>query len=140
MILLPSHAYYTESAPAKSPAAAKGKGGGRGTKRSAPSKDKDEEEAKDDAKEAGPSPAKKSKVDAPPPPGGPVEIVFSFDTTGSMYPCLTQVSWPQPLPCQARTFGPHHLVMFMVRGRHLHLLWLTLPYYVIDLSWGAGDA
>ena len=24
-------------------------------------------------------------------PGGPVEIVFSFDTTGSMYPCLTQV-------------------------------------------------
>ncbi len=27
----------------------------------------------------------------PPPPGGPVEIVFSFDTTGSMYPCLTQV-------------------------------------------------
>ena len=23
--------------------------------------------------------------------GGPMEIVFSFDTTGSMYPCLTQV-------------------------------------------------
>ena len=40
---------------------------------------------------AEPSVAKKPKAVGPPPPGGPVEIVFSFDTTGSMYPCLTQV-------------------------------------------------
>ena len=40
---------------------------------------------------AEPSVAKKPKAAGPPPPGGPVEIVFSFDTTGSMYPCLTQV-------------------------------------------------
>ena len=40
---------------------------------------------------AEPSVAKKPKATGPPPPGGPVEIVFSFDTTGSMYPCLTQV-------------------------------------------------
>ena len=49
-----------------------------------------------------PSPAKKVKIESPPASGpavaavtggsgGPVEIVFSFDTTGSMYPCLTQV-------------------------------------------------
>lgn len=40
-------------------------------------------------------PAKMPGVDAPPlppPPGGPVEIVFSFDTTGSMSSCLGQVS------------------------------------------------
>ncbi len=40
-----------------------------------------------------PSPAKKPKGGAPPPPGGPVEIAFSFDTTGSMYPCLAQVCY-----------------------------------------------
>lgn len=51
-------------------------------------------EEPDEAKEpeATPTPSKKAKMDADPPPGGPVEIVFSFDTTGSMYPCLTQVS------------------------------------------------
>ena len=32
-----------------------------------------------------------SKASAEVGAGGPVEIVFSFDTTGSMYPCLTQV-------------------------------------------------
>ena len=78
---------------------AKGKGVGSTTKRSASSSktsDKGGEEAKPESlskKDDEPAAAKKAnlKVDVPPPPGGPVEIVFSFDTTGSMYPCLTQV-------------------------------------------------
>jgi len=39
------------------------------------------------------SPAKKPKPAAAAATGGAdiKEIVFSFDTTGSMYPCLTQV-------------------------------------------------
>ena len=40
------------------------------------------------------SPSKKSKVAAAAAATGGAdvkEIVFSFDTTGSMYPCLTQV-------------------------------------------------
>lgn len=70
--------------------------GRRGTKRPSPSSKK--EEASEDPTSTKklpddvPSATKVPKVDArPPPPGGPVEIVFSFDTTGSMYPCLTQV-------------------------------------------------
>ena len=88
----------TESASAKSPASAKGKGTGKTTKHSAPqpkTSNKGGKEAKPEAvseEDNEPAAAKKVKVDAPPPPGGPVEIVFSFDTTGSMYPCLTQVS------------------------------------------------
>ncbi len=46
-----------------------------------------------------PSPAKKPKGGAPPPPGGPVEIAFSFDTTGSMYPCLAQVCYGVGVAC-----------------------------------------
>ena len=70
--------------------------GRRGTKRPSPSSKK--EEASEDPTSTKklpdevPSATKVPKIDAkPPPPGGPVEIVFSFDTTGSMYPCLTQV-------------------------------------------------
>lgn len=48
-----------------------------------------EEEKKE---EKVPSPAKKAKPEAAATAGADVkEIVFSFDTTGSMYPCLTQV-------------------------------------------------
>ena len=43
--------------------------------------------------EKAPSPAKKAKPAAAAATAGAdvKEIVFSFDTTGSMYPCLTQV-------------------------------------------------
>jgi hypothetical protein len=51
--------------------------------------EKDEGEEKTEEDEAGPSPSKKPR---PAPSSSDVkEIVFSFDTTGSMYPCLTQV-------------------------------------------------
>jgi len=90
----PSAKKPTKAAKKEEPAA-KGGRGKRGAKRktedtAASSSKKEEETDETDAGE-GPSTAKKARVDAPPPPGGPVEIVFSFDTTGSMYPCLTQV-------------------------------------------------
>ena len=47
------------------------------------------------AKTAGAAPSSPAATPAPPvggaPPGGPVEIAFSFDTTGSMYACLGEV-------------------------------------------------
>ena len=60
------------------------------------------EEEEEEEKEEKPSPVKKVRVESPPAgdsraagetggSGRAVEIVFSFDTTGSMYPCLTQV-------------------------------------------------
>lgn len=56
--------------------------------------------------------------------GGPVEIVFSFDTTGSMYPCLTQVCYVTyttqhkhvfmsfiPLTVHKRVYNSHSISM-----------------------------
>ena len=54
--------------------------------------EKKEDEKKEDEKkedETGPSPSKKPRPAAA--SSDVKEIVFSFDTTGSMYPCLTQV-------------------------------------------------
>ena len=53
--------------------------------------DKKDDEAED---EPGSSPSKKPKSSAGASAGASdvKEIVFSFDTTGSMYPCLTQVT------------------------------------------------
>ena len=79
--------------------------------------EEDDEEVK-----SKPSPVKKAKVDSPPASesrpaavaggsGGPVEIVFSFDTTGSMYPCLTQVE----LELSSPVFGPfllHVIILY----------------------------
>ncbi len=55
--------------------------------------EKKEDEKKEDEKkeeETGPSPSKKPRPAAAS-SSDVKEIVFSFDTTGSMYPCLTQV-------------------------------------------------
>jgi len=58
--------------------------------------------------EKAPSPAKKAKpattAAAAAATGGAdiKEIVFSFDTTGSMYPCLTQVK----IPTHNKTYPP----------------------------------
>ena len=61
-------------------------------KRGRSAKDSEEDvKSEDKAEEAetGPSPSKKPR---PASSSSDVkEIVFSFDTTGSMYPCLTQV-------------------------------------------------
>ncbi|XP_028390648.1 uncharacterized protein LOC114515562 [Dendronephthya gigantea] len=65
------------------------KGGGKAEEKSDTEK---VDEAKED--EAEPSPSKKPRpatVTNPTETSGVKEIVFSFDTTGSMYPCLTQV-------------------------------------------------
>ena len=64
------------------------RGRGRGKAAAAappPDEEEDDVEVKDEADSA---PSK-----APPGvgPGGPIDIVFSFDTTGSMYPCLGEV-------------------------------------------------
>jgi hypothetical protein len=76
---------------------------GRARKRAAkPEPDEpDKPEEEEEEKEEKPSPVKKVRVESPPASdsraageaggsGRTVEIVFSFDTTGSMYPCLTQ--------------------------------------------------
>ena len=50
------------------------------------------ESVKKDYVDSGSGSGTACKISSGAEPGGPMEIVFSFDTTGSMYPCLTQVS------------------------------------------------
>ncbi|CAH1800252.1 unnamed protein product [Owenia fusiformis] len=74
---------------AAAPKTAAPKGRGRGKKAA---EEPTAEAADDEDEETSPSSPTKPKSTVPPPgAGGPIEIVFTFDTTGSMYPALGQV-------------------------------------------------